>query len=140
MPSEWVEEERRTDITEEEMGSIFSLYLARSICIHEDCCSTRSFAEDFAHVAEHHSGHQYSKRPSDWTTVVGKVVKETGLDPLTVSEEEMELLGGVFECRDCSAVLRQPIWPASRASVLPIRATNLTWSDLVSSIVLFALL
>lgn len=120
-----------TDMTHEEMDPIFALYLTRSVCRFAGCCSTFSFADAWEHKDQH--GGYFGKEEHscgtslEWMALAGKLVEETGLDSTTVTEEELQELGAVFECRECKVAVKC-------GSVLPIKVGDLTWMELVSRV------
>lgn len=128
-----------TDITPEEMEPILSLYVAQTLCIHRDCSSTHSLFDVFGHEDDNHDRSGSNSMLSyKWMRIVREVAEQVGLDVLEVTEEELEALGPAFECTDCAEVMVHSRWVGRDGvphAILPIKASDFTWSELVSLIV-----
>jgi hypothetical protein len=120
-------------ITDAEMDPVFAAFTNQFIC--HGCSSVHPFPQILGHLRDEHS-------PVDWCTtwgasassnliaIIRRIVKATGLSEETVTDDDLEALGSVFECAGCTFKNSYSRWRQG-ASNLP-RSEKLTWREVVS--------
>lgn len=112
---------------EGDIDTLLGSFLARFVCT--SCHSLHPYPQVLLHEHNrHHGSSHYSCASGAWIKSLGAILEQADFDASTVTEPDLESLGAVFECRDCTDHAQMIIQGNRGAEV---KTSKLTWRELV---------